>query len=87
MTSRVEISSDSGQGYNTRVAVDGYDFSNLITSLHLDVDASDEHLLTVSLVALPFSVALGETNVRVDDDTHNFLVRIGWTPPPEEAPK
>lgn len=83
---RVEISSDGEHGVGTRVNVGGLDIAHLVTSLHLDVDVSEPTQLILSLRYFPYSTVLDDVPVRVDDETRDFLIRNGWTPPPEEAP-
>lgn len=87
MTShRVEISSPGESGYGTSLKIDGLDIANLATSFHLDADVSEPHQLIVSLRWFPYSAVMDDVHVRVDDEIRDFLIRIGWTPPPEEAP-
>lgn len=82
---RVEISSDGSHPGATQVYLNGTSIANMITSLHLDVSVMDPTELILSLANLPYTVALDDVNVRIDDEARDFLTRIGWTPPPEEA--
>lgn len=68
-----------------QLLVDGHDISNITTSVQLTVDARQERRMTVELSAFPVDVVLSNAQVDLDQRIHDFLVRLGWTPPPEEA--
>lgn len=64
--------------------LDGTDISSRVLGLNLAVDPIHGQRLELYLVHHPLDVELPASDVLVDADTHDVLVRLGWTPPAEE---
>jgi hypothetical protein len=74
-----------GLGPKARLVLDGTDFSSPVKGLELSIDpATHGHAMTLHIVPQPMDVELRDVRVRIDDETHDLLVHLGWTPPPEE---
>lgn len=69
----------------TQIELDGVDIANAVTglSLRMGVDSLPEVTLGVMLHEL--DTELEHPRVNVPDTTRDLLVRLGWTPPAEEA--
>lgn len=81
MTSTVSlISHASGPG--AQLILNGTDISDQVTGLNLYVEPGTlAQRLELYLQPGSFAVELLDTEVYVDADTHDLLVRLGWTPP------
>lgn len=74
-----------GVGPKAKLTLDGDDISSRVRGLHLWIDPqTHEPHLELHLVPGGLHVELRETHVLVDAETHDFLVRLGWTPPPTD---
>lgn len=73
-----------GSAPTYRLTLDGTDISNQVAGLNLTIDPSREQRLDLYLVHRPLNVTLDGVDVLVDADTHDLLVRLGWTPPTED---
>jgi hypothetical protein len=80
----VEISSVGDSPTTASLTVDGHDISRITRGLSLDLSAWDPHQLTVRLAGFPVQSLLNDVHVKVDQETHDFLVRLGWTPPTKD---
>lgn len=87
MNDRHPVSITSDNGFTARVAVGGFDISSVVTAARLDLAARAEHHLYLTLRSFPTDVELADVHVRLDTETHDLLVRLGWTPPPEQEDK
>lgn len=70
----------NGRGTGT-IHVDGQDVSRLVTSARIDVAAGEVAEATLDLVSTAVAVDLDRAVVNLEAGTHDFLVRLGWTPP------
>lgn len=75
------VPAKSGRAPTYQLTLDGDDVSSCVTALNLSVDPSREQRLELYLVHHPLDVDLHGLDVLVDADTHDLLVRLGWTPP------
>lgn len=69
-----------------RVEVDGYDVSRALLGMTLEINAGDMPTATLRVVAEEIPTELDEMRAYLPDATKALLVRLGWTPPAEEAP-
>ena len=69
----------------TQIELDGVDIAHAVTglSLHIGVDNLPTAVFDVALREL--DTDLEQPRVTVPDETRDLLVRLGWTPPAEEA--
>ena len=76
----------SGLPGGTQVELDGQDIVSALTglSLHIGVDQRPTAVLEVLLHDV--DTELENPRVIVPETTRDLLVRLGWTPPVEEAP-
>lgn len=74
----------SGDGKTAHLLVDDTDISANVSALHLDVTAGDCPRLTLNVIAYPATVEATDAYVGLAQETHDLLVRLGWTPPPSE---
>lgn len=69
-----------------QVLVNGLDIADSVVGVRISSTAkSHEVVLALALAPIrrPFDVELGMAFVTVDEVTHQLLVDLGWTPPPE----
>jgi hypothetical protein len=80
---KLRISGSGGPG--ATVELDGQDIANVLTGLTLRLGVGEMPTATLDLVVHDFGA---EADVRfvVPDECRDLLVRLGWTPPAEEAP-
>lgn len=74
----------SGQAPAYQLTLDGEDISSQVAGLNLSIDPSRAQRLELYLVHHLPDMDLAGLDVLVDADTHDLLVRLGWTPPAEE---
>ncbi|MFI6251506.1 hypothetical protein [Streptomyces sp. NPDC051016] len=67
------------------VELDGVDISNALLGLSLNVRAGDMPTVVLDVVAKKIPAELDEVRAYLPDATKDLLVRLGWTPPAEEA--
>lgn len=81
MTSAVTLISHTN-GPGAQLILNGTDISDQVTGLTLYVEPGTL-AQRLELYLLPGSIAveLLDTEVFIDADTHDLLVRLGWTPP------
>lgn len=75
----------SGPGPAGRVELSGQDISNALSGLSLRLEAGCVPTATLDLVLWELPTELDTVQVKVPDATKELLVRLGWTPPAEEA--
>lgn len=61
-----------------RLLVDGAQIDP--ASLELHMQAGEPSVLVVGF-AVNATTFNGEAKIKIDDDTREFLIRLGWTPP------
>ncbi|MFJ3037721.1 hypothetical protein [Streptomyces tendae] len=66
------------------VELDGHDISNALRGLSLNLDSSPVAEARLDVIAEDVSTH-AEVLVCLPDATKDLLVRLGWTPPAEEA--
>lgn len=74
-----------GLSPKTQLLIDGHDVSSSVQALSLWIEpVTHAKHLDVRLIPAPVDLELRDVAVLVDADTHDFLVRLGWTPPAED---
>lgn len=84
MSSKHEIRLTSVTGTTSQLMIGGKDVSNNVTGLTLEI-ARNGPQLTLDIIALPLDIHMLQMPVRINEGTHDLLVQLGWTPPPEEG--
>lgn len=86
MKSDVTLTS-TGKGPACALTLGGTDISQHVMGLHLWIEPGtlDRHI-ELHLRPGQMGVELDDTHVLVDAETHDLLVRLGWTPPGGEIP-
>ncbi|WP_199572741.1 hypothetical protein [Streptomyces murinus] len=76
-----------GTGFpgGTRVELDGVDIAPVVTRLTLHVGVDNVPTAVVDVVLHELDMELETPRVIVPETTRDLLVRLGWTPPAEEA--
>ncbi len=74
---------DNGLGHNAEL--DGVDISNSILGLTVTFKGGEMPAATLDVVLDEIPTETDEVCVRLPQDTRDLLVRLGWTPPAEEA--
>lgn len=69
----------------TQIELDGRDIANVVTGLSLRVGVDSLPEVTLGVVLHVLDTELENPRVVVPDATKELLVRLGWTPPAEEA--
>lgn len=82
---KVSLTSGAGSFPTASLHIDDMDVSRSVTSVEITADAREGLSATVHFYQPPIDVDLAEARVLVDDDMSALLIRLGWTPPPEEA--
>ena len=67
------------------VTIDGVDVSRMIRAVSARVAVGDLPRVQLDMVLGSVAHTLDGAAVSVDHDTAQLLVRLGWTPPPEDA--
>ncbi|MCX4703874.1 hypothetical protein [Streptomyces sp. NBC_01373] len=67
------------------VELDGQDVAKALTGLSLRLDGGPVVTAVLDVVAEEIPNDLGEVRAWLPDATKDLLVRLGWTPPAEEA--
>jgi hypothetical protein len=80
---KLRISSSGGSG--AEVELDGQNIANVLTGLTLRMGVGEMSTATLDLVVYDLG-AEAEVRFVVPDECRDLLVRLGWTPPTEEAP-
>ena len=69
----------------TQIELDGVDVASAVTGLYLRIGVNDRPTAVVDVVLHEMDTELENPRVVVPDKTRDLLVRLGWTPPAEEA--
>lgn len=67
------------------VDLDGQDVACALTGISLRIDGGPVVTAVLDVVADEIPNDLGEVRVHLPEKTRDLLVRLGWTPPAEEA--
>ncbi|MGW4670086.1 hypothetical protein [Streptomyces sp. NPDC004324] len=67
------------------VELDGVDISPSLIGLTLTIHAGDMPSAVLNVIAEEIPTELDEVRAYLPDATKDLLVRLGWTPPAEEA--
>ncbi|PZT70190.1 hypothetical protein DN402_31725 [Streptomyces sp. SW4] len=81
-TGNLRIVSTGGPG--AQVELDGENIANALTGLTLRMGVDRMPTATLDLVVYDLG-AEAEVRFEVPDECRELLVRLGWTPPAEEA--
>lgn len=68
------------------IELDGVDISRAVIGLSLNIRAGEMPTVVLDVVAEELPTQLDEVRAYLPDATKELLVRLGWTPPTEEAP-
>jgi hypothetical protein len=82
-TLRISTPTDRG---GQVVEVDGVDISRALIGLSLNIRAGDMPSVVLDVIVEEVPTQLDEVRAYLPDATKELLVRLGWTPPVEEAP-
>ncbi|MFG3276236.1 hypothetical protein [Streptomyces luteogriseus] len=82
-TLRISTPTDRG---GQVVELDGVDVSRALLGLTLYVRAGDMPSAVLDVIAEEIPTELDEVRAYLPEATKDLLVRLGWTPPAEEAP-
>ena len=72
-------------GYGHRVELDGQDIANSILGLTVTFKGGESPAAALDLVLDEIPTETDDVRVHLPDETRALLVRLGWTPPAEEA--
>ena len=75
----------SSNGPTSSVHLDDQDISAALRGLTLRLNPGDMPQARLDVVALDVSTYSDDVQVYLPDATRDLLVRLGWTPPAEEA--
>ncbi|MFF4834096.1 hypothetical protein [Streptomyces sp. NPDC001315] len=67
------------------VELDGHDIARSLIGLDLRVDSEPMARVTLDILAEELPGEIGQVHAYLPDATKELLVRLGWTPPAEEA--
>lgn len=67
------------------VELDGVDISRSLIGLSLNIRAGEMPAAVLDVIAEELPTQLDEVRAYLPDATKELLVRLGWTPPAEEA--
>lgn len=81
-TLRISTPTDRG---GQVVELDGVDISRSLIGLSLNIRAGDMPSVVLDVIAEEVPTELAEVHAYLPDATRELLVRLGWTPPAEEA--
>jgi hypothetical protein len=70
----------------TQIELDGEDIARSVTGLSLYISTDNRPTAVVDVVLHEMDTDLDNPRVIVPEKTRDLLVRLGWTPPAEEAP-
>lgn len=73
-------------GHGHRVELDGHDIAHSILGLTVAFKADESPAATLDLILDEIPTETDDVRVHLSDETRDLLVRLGWTPPAEEAP-
>lgn len=72
-------------GYGHRAELDGHDISNAILGLTVTIKGGEMPAATLDVICEEIPTEADDVRVHLPDATRDLLVRLGWTPPAEEA--
>jgi hypothetical protein len=75
----------SGLPGDTQIELDGEDIASAVTGLSLRLGVYGLPEVTLDVVLHELDAELEHPRVILPDATKQLLVRLGWTPPAEEA--
>lgn len=75
----------AGPGHASRVHLDGEDISNALVGVRVHLTPGSVPMATLDLALWEVPTELDQVLVEVPEKTRDLLVRLGWTPPAEEA--
>lgn len=85
MSGKHKVTLVSTSPNTARLSIDGMDISRNVTGLSLDVlRATDGYRMTLDVIPVPMEIDLEGVRVDINEEMHDLLVWLGWTPPPEE---
>ncbi|MFK0140711.1 hypothetical protein [Streptomyces murinus] len=67
------------------VELDGHDIARALVGLSVRLTGDPVATATLDVIAEELPAQMGEVQVYLPDATKELLVRLGWTPPAEEA--
>lgn len=76
-----------GKKIGHRLYIDGIDISQQVLGMNLSIQADQGNVpeLVVRILPHNLSIDVDAFSVHLIEENHELLVRLGWTPPPEEA--
>lgn len=74
-----------GPGHASRVHLDGEDISNALVGVKVHLTPGSMPMATLEMALWEVPTELDRVRIEVPDETRALLVRLGWTPPAEEA--
>ncbi|MBC2903150.1 hypothetical protein [Streptomyces cupreus] len=77
--------SGTGLPGGTQVELDGEDIAPLVEGLSLRIGVKALPTVTLDVIVHELDTELPNPRVVVPEKTRDLLVRLGWTPPAEEA--
>lgn len=81
---RLRISTPTDRGGQV-VELDGVDVSRALLGLTLRLRAGDMPTAVLDVIAEEIPTELAEVRACLPEATKDLLIRLGWTPPVEEA--
>lgn len=84
MSIKHEIRLISTSGSTAQLFIGDKDVSSNVTALNLEI-ARNGPQLTLDIIAFPLDIHMLQIPVQINEGTHDLLVQLGWTPPPEEG--
>jgi hypothetical protein len=67
------------------VELDGHDIARALVGVTVQLTGDPVATATLDVVAEELPAEFGEVKAYLPDATRDLLVRLGWTPPAEEA--
>jgi hypothetical protein len=67
------------------VELDGHDIARALVGMTVRLTGDPVASVTLDVIAEALPAELGEVKAYLPDATKELLVRLGWTPPVEEA--
>lgn len=76
----------AGPGHASRVHLDGEDISNALVGVKVNLAPGSMPMATLEMALWEVPTELDQVGIQIPEETRALLVRLGWTPPAEEAP-
>lgn len=83
------VPNTQGKAAGHRLYLDDVDISGQVLGLDIGIHPDKGNpipQLVIRIIPDAFSSEMNDIPVRLHQENHDLLVRLGWTPPPEEAP-